>query len=295
MDSQFNHISISIRPNTPHLPDLVDELSSFLLDNGISVYLDEEAQNDLQHISKFSGCQLISKTKIGKKCDLAISFGGDGTLLSVARKIAPYRVPLIGVHRGTLGFLTQIPYNNVVEHISSMLTGKYSIEERIMLEASVVRDDVEIYRSLALNDVVFNRSSSGKMIEFEVFLNKEFIYRQRSDGLIISTPTGSTAYSLASGGPILQPTLHALTLVPICPQSISNRPIAVGDTGEIEVLLTQSVDARIHYDGQNYCDLQPMDRIIIRRYRNSLRILQPSDYNYFATLRHKLHWGEQLV
>lgn len=133
------------------------------------------------------------------------------------------------------------------------------------------------------------------MIEFEVFINQEFVYTQRSDGLIISTPTGSTAYALAAGGPIMQAGLHAFTLVPICPQSMTNRPIAISDTSVIEILITKSGDARAHFDGQSHIDVQNFDRIIIRRYHNPLRVLHPTDYQYFKTLRQKLHWGEQLI
>lgn len=295
MDSQFHHIGIVLRPKTPHLPELVNSLVTFLLDKGINVYLDEEARLDLKDLPHLHKCTFVHKKEMGQRCDLAISFGGDGTLLSIAREIAPYRVPLIGVNRGSLGFLTQVPYHNAVDDVAIMLTGKYSVEERILLETYVYRNQKEVYQSLALNDVVFNRGATGQMIEFEVFINKEFVYTQRSDGLIVSTPTGSTAYSLAAGGPILQPTLHALTLVPICPQSMTNRPIAVSDTGEIEVVMRHGTDIKLHCDGQAYFDLEKFDHIKIRRYRNSLRILQPSDYRYFGTLRQKLHWGEQLV
>lgn len=295
MKSQFHHIGIVTRPQTPHIAELVGTLADFLLTHDIEVYLDVENEAELRHLPCFARCQIIDKKRMGRKCDLVISFGGDGTLLSIARKIAPYRVPLIGVNRGSLGFLTQVPYDSAVENISAMLTGKYIAEERIMLEASVMRDGEEIHHALALNDVVFSRGGMGQMIEFEVFINGDFVYTQRSDGLIISTPTGSTAYALAAGGPILQPTLRAFTLVPICPQSMSNRPIAVSDAGEIEILITKGWDARAHFDGQSYCDLHNLDRITIRRYRNSLRMLHPADYNYFKTLRQKLHWGEQLV
>ncbi|MDO5686403.1 MAG: NAD(+) kinase [Neisseria sp.] len=295
MKSQFHHIGIVIRPHTPHIPESVGALADFLLGHGIEVYLDIEAKAELLHLPCFAHCQSIEKKRMGKKCDLVISFGGDGTLLSIARKIAPYRVPLIGVNRGSLGFLTQVPHEDTVAEISNMLTGKYVAEERIMLETSVMRDGEEIHHSLALNDVVFSRGGMGQMIEFEVFINRDFVYTQRSDGLIVSTPTGSTAYALAAGGPILQPTLRALTLVPICPQSMNNRPIAVSDAGEIEVLITKGWDARVHFDGQSYCDLHNLDRIVIRRYRNSMRMLHPADYNYFRTLRQKLHWGEQLI
>ncbi len=176
-----------------------------------------------------------------------------------------------------------------------MLTGRYLPEERILLECSIGREGQEVKRSLALNDVVLSRGGMGQMIEFEVFINQEFVYTQRSDGLIVSTPTGSTAYALAAGGPILQSTLRALSLVPICPQSMTNRPIAVSDTSEIEVLITKCGDARVHFDGQSFFDIQNLDRIQIHRYRNTLRVLHPIEYQYYKTLRQKLHWGEQLV
>lgn len=295
MNSQFRHIGIVIRPQTPYISESVGQLADFLLKKGLTVYLDTESDAELRDMPCFENCVHIDKQRMGKKCDVVISFGGDGTLLSIARQIAPYRVPLIGVNRGSLGFLTQVPYENVIEDVTAMLGGKYLAEERILLEAVIMRDGKEILRSLALNDVVFSRGGMGQMIEFEVFIDKEFVYTQRSDGLIVSTPTGSTAYALAAGGPILQPTLRAFTLVPICPQSMTNRPIAVSDAGEIEVLITQGWDARIHFDGQMHRDLANFDRILIRRYRNSLRMLHPIEYRYYKTLRQKLHWGEQLV
>ena len=183
----------------------------------------------------------------------------------------------------------------MVESLRAMLAGQYRAEERILLEVSLERDGEICQQSLALNDAVISRGGAGQMIEFEVFIDKEFVYTQRSDGLIVSTPTGSTAYALAAGGPILQAGLRAFTLVPICPQSMTNRPIAIPDTSEIEVLITKSGDARVHFDGQSFVDIQNLDRIHIRRYPRPLRILHPTDYEYFKTLRQKLHWGEQLL
>ena len=183
----------------------------------------------------------------------------------------------------------------MVVGLRGMLTGKYLPEERILLETSLERNGETIQSSLALNDVVISRGGAGQMIEFEVFINHEFVYTQRSDGLIVSTPTGSTAYSLAAGGPILQASLRAFTLVPICPQSMTNRPIAVADTCEIDILITKAGDARVHFDGQSFVDIDSMDKIKIRRYRHPLRVLHPTDYQYYKTLRQKLHWGEQLV
>ncbi len=296
MNSQFQNIGIVIRPNTPDIHDTVNALIQFLLDENRTVVLDKGSLHDFEQMACFSQCEVTEKELIGNRCHVVLVLGGDGTFLSVARVIAPYRTPLIGINLGNLGFLTQVPPNNIVNDINNMLSGKYLPEDRILLETRLIRDGQTIDSPhLALNDVVLSRGGLGQMIEFEVFINQEFVYTQRSDGLIIATPTGSTAYSLAAGGPILQSTLRAITLVPICPQSMTNRPIAISDACEVEILITRGHDARMHFDGQSYVDLQTMDRIIIHRYRNSLRVLHPTDYQYYKTLRNKLHWGEQLV
>ena len=296
MKSQFKNIGIVTRPQTPNIRDTLHTLVVFLVKQGLDIYLDEASvedgtvdPDDLQH------CQLINKNLLGKTCDLVIVLGGDGTFLSIARKLAPYRVPMIGINQGHLGFLTQVPREGMIEGLRGMFTGKYLPEDRILLETSLERNGEIVRTSLALNDMVLSRGGAGQMIEFEVFINRQFVYTQRSDGLIVSTPTGSTAYSLAAGGPILQASLRAFTLVPICPQSMTNRPIAVADTCEIEILITKAGDARVHVDGQSYVDIMSMDKIQIRRYRHSLRVLHPTDYQYYKTLRQKLHWGEQLV
>ena len=238
---------------------------------------------------------LKPKSELAQHCDLIVILGGDGTFLSAAREVTPYHVPLVGINLGHLGFLAQVNQEDMLDEMARILVGKYLSVECILLEGQVFRDDVEVFRDLALNDVMLSRGLAGKMIEFEVFINQEFVYTQRSDGLIISTPTGSTAYALAAGGPIMQAGLHAFTLVPICPQSMTNRPIAISDTSVIEILITKSGDARAHFDGQSHIDVQNFDRIIIRRYHNPLRVLHPTDYQYFKTLRQKLHWGEQLI
>ena len=296
MKSQFQHIGIVTRPQTPTVETCLHVLIEFLLEQKLNVYIDADSVSDgVVRPEDLKHCTVTTKEMLGKQCDLVIVLGGDGTFLSVARKVAPYRVPLIGVNQGHLGFLTQVSHDNMLEQMRGMLTGKYSHEERILLEADLIRDGETIHRALALNDAVISRGGAGQMIEFEVFINKEFVYTQRSDGLIVSTPTGSTAYALAAGGPILQASLRALTLVPICPQSMTNRPIAIPDTGEIDILITKAGDARVHFDGQSYLDIKSMDKVRLRRYRYSLRILHPSDYNYYTILRQKLHWGEQLI
>ncbi|AZR60371.1 NAD(+) kinase [Eikenella corrodens] len=293
--SQFHRIGIVTRPNTPQLGETLGKLVAFFLENSIEVLLDEECGNDLSANPLAENCRRVAKEDMGACCDLVLVLGGDGTFLSVARRLAPYRIPIMGVHLGHLGFLTQVPRQNMIADISRMLAGQYLPEERIMLECTVQRHDESDCTELALNEVVISRGGLGQMIEFEVFINQEFVYTQRSDGLIVSTPTGSTAYALAAGGPILQSTLRALTLVPICPQSMTNRPIVVPDSCEIEILITKADNARVHCDGQSHIDLHSMNRLTIRRYRNTLRVLHPTDYQYYKTLRQKLHWGEQLV
>ncbi|OAM26103.1 NAD(+) kinase [Eikenella longinqua] len=293
--SQFRRIGIVTRPHTPELGETLCELVSFFLTNGLEVLLDEECGSGLLSADLAPCCHRVGKENMGERCDLVLVLGGDGTFLSVARQLAPHRIPLMGVHLGHLGFLTQVPRQSMIEDISRMLAGQYLPEERIMLECSVQRDNEPGSTLLALNEVAISRGGVGQMIEFEVFINQEFVYTQRSDGLIVSTPTGSTAYALAAGGPILQSTLRALTLVPICPQSMTNRPVVVPDSCEIEILITKADSARVHFDGQSHLDLHSMNRLTIRRYRNTLRVLHPTDYQYYKTLRQKLHWGEQLV
>ncbi|AUZ04578.1 MULTISPECIES: NAD(+) kinase [Vitreoscilla] len=295
LSTQFQRIGIACRIATPEAFGPVSKIVQTLLDDGLEVYLDEDNYHDLAQMPQIEHCQIVSKSDLGRHCHVVMVLGGDGTFLSVARKIAPFYVPIIGINLGRLGFLTQVPVETLATDLRNILSGKYLPEDLILLESKVVRDDKTIKQSLALNDVVLSRGGLGQMVEFEVFINRQFVYTQRSDGLIVSTPTGSTAYSLAAGGPILQSSMHALALVPICPQSMTNRPIVISDTSEIEIMLTKGMDARVHFDGQSFIDLQKLDRIIIRRYRNTLRVLHPTDYHYYRTLRTKLHWGEQLV
>lgn len=292
MKSQFQHIGLVTRPSTSNIASVIAELSSFLQQQELNVYVDTEYAAST-HEPLPQGCQVSED--LGKQCDLILVLGGDGTFLAAARQAAPYRVPLIGVNQGHLGFLTQVTSDKMLPELDSMLRGKYLVDECLVLETSISRAGEVIHQALALNDTVLSRGGTGQMIEFEVFINGEFVYTQRSDGLIVSTPTGSTAYSLAAGGPILQTTLRAFTLVPICPQSMTNRPIVISDTGEICILITKAGDARVHYDGQSVVDIQSMDVVTIRRYRHNLRVLHPIDYQYYKTLRQKLHWGEQLV
>ncbi len=291
MTSLFKKVALVARHGKSEIVTSLLHLAGFLDSNGLTVLIDDQSLS----VEQAGQHQLIERDKIGRLADLVIVLGGDGTLLSVARLVAPYRIPLVGVNQGRLGFMTDIPLHEMEQSIGSILQGEFVPEERILLEAQVIRGDKELCKSLAFNDVVFSRGATGSMIEFEIFIDDQFVYSQRSDGLIVSTPTGSTAYSLSSGGPILHPTLPAIALVPICPQSLSNRPIAVNDSCVVEFMLTRGQDTRLHFDNQSHLELHELDRVIIRRYRNSLRILHPVGYSYYDMLRHKLHWGEKLI
>lgn len=292
MKSAFKDIGILTRPNTA--VQTMRDLIQFLLAQEFEVYLDRShLPEELNAFGLNEHCHIVAD--LGRNCDLILVLGGDGTFLAAARQAAPYNVPLIGINQGHLGFLTQVTQEHMFSELVNILEGKYLKDECIVLETKVSRGGEVIYQGLALNDVVLSRGGAGQMIEFEVFINDEFVYSQRSDGLIVSTPTGSTAYSLAAGGPILQTMLRAFALVPICPQSMTNRPIVVGDNNEIKILITKAGDARVHYDGQSFVDIQTMDMITINRYHNTLHIYHPASYQYYKTLRQKLHWGEQLV
>ena len=268
-------------------------LAGNLHDRGVRVIIEEvtaslsEAPVDLRRWA--SG----SYAMIGEQADVAIVLGGDGTLLSAARQLARYRKPLVGVNQGRLGFMTDIARSEMLTCMDDLLSGKFVPESRMMLSAEVVRAGQGIAASLALNEVVVDKGAIGRLIEFELFIDGEFIYNLRSDGLIVSTPTGSTAYSLSADGPILHPQVAGIALVPLCPHSLTNRPILVSDQNEIEIRIVHATDSRVHFDGQVTFDLKPGDAVRICRSEYSIELLHPPSYSYFAMLRQKLHWSEQ--
>jgi len=291
MNSLFKRVALVARQGKPEIVAPLLELAQFMQAGGVTVLIEEGSVP----AELFGDYQPVPADTIGRMADLVVVLGGDGTMLSIARSIAPYRTPLVGINQGRLGFMTDIPLHQMTQSIGAILHGDFLPEERLLLESVVLRGEQEVFRALSLNDVVFSRGALGSMIEFEVFIDDQFVYSQRSDGLIVATPTGSTAYSLSSGGPILHPTVPAIALVPICPQSLNNRPIAVNDNVLVEFLLTRGNEARVHFDNQSHFNLHELDRVHIRRYRNSLRLLHPAGYNYYDMLRHKLHWGEKLL
>ena len=286
---KFKKIAIVGKPEGELPTGPLKELYALLIARGITVRTD--ARTGAAFGAKSN--EIFNPADVIPGADLAIAVGGDGTLLGVARIAATHSVPLVGVNLGTLGFLTDVPKDELTELINAILDGRYSEEKRLMLDAEVKRDDDIVFEAVALNDVVISRGAMGTMIEFAVAVDGEFIYSLRADGLIIATPTGSTAYALSSGGPILHPTLPAISLVPISPHTLSNRPIAIASTSEVRVKLIRGTNARVNFDVQSFFDPQSDDVVIIRADPNPLRLLHPEGYSYFGMLRSKLHWNER--
>lgn len=264
--------------------DLAD-LARHLAAKNIDVWVEENTA----HYAELTGFKTASLQSIGSKVDLAIVMGGDGTMLSVARSLIDNEVPLVGVNRGRFGFLTDLRVEDMLMQVDRILAGDFTKEPRVMLAAKVMRHGEVLHANYALNDVVIK--SALRLIELEVKIDKKFVHKQRSDGLIISTPTGTTAYALSAGGPILHPNLHAISLVPICPHTLSNRPIAVHSDSLIEVTLMQFDEAQLSFDGQFQVALKVGDKVIINRAEQTISLLHPSDYCYFDMLRNKLNWG----
>lgn len=232
---------------------------------------------------------------IGTEIDLAVVVGGDGTMLHVARSLAQFAVPMIGVNLGRLGFLTDIPTEHIDQELSRILDGDFISEERILLEAEVVRDGEVLHSANAFNDVVLNKGQLARLIEFETWVNGEYVNSTRADGIIVATPTGSTAYALSAGGPILHPTLPAIVIVPICPHTLSDRPLAVGSDCRIEIVLTSSArqSAHVTLDGQTNFSIQDNDRVRVRRAAQAAILVHPAQRNHYEVLRAKLGWGEK--
>lgn len=268
-------------------------LAQMLRASGREVIFEAETASNVG----LTGYPVATVDEIGQRASLAIVMGGDGTMLGIARQLAPWNVPLIGINHGRLGFITDIPLEGAGEAITGMLEGNYESEERVLLDSSVVRGEKVMVSALALNDVVLSRAGLSGMIEVTVQVDGLYMSKQRADGLIIATPTGSTAYALSANGPILHPSLRGLVLVPVAPQALSNRPIAIPDHCTIEITLTRAPTGRdesasVHFDMQSWSSLKEGDKIIVRRAQHTIRFLHPAGYSYFSTLRRKLHWNQ---
>lgn len=287
----FKKIAVVGRRDTPSLTPQIDELAEFLQELGCDVYVDSTVC-DTYKFNTYK-CGLIEDWL--DEIDLTIVLGGDGTLLSVGRLIASHDIPVVGVNKGNLGFMTDVAFSDMKNVLQDILIhGKYEEEHRSLILAQLYRRGKLLVESYALNDVVISRGAVGNMIEFELAIDDEFVHSQKSDGVIFSTPTGSTAYSLAAGGPILHPKAKVFSIVPICPQSLSNRPLVVSDDVEMEFHLVKDTPTQIHFDGQEYFDLNLRDSVMLKKADLPLRLLHPKTYNYYNTLRTKLHWSKRV-
>jgi NAD+ kinase len=279
--------------HSPEIAESLRLLAKYLRGRGMTVLIEDETARNVGAQLDLQGWASADFASIGEQADIAIVLGGDGTMLNAARQLARHRVPLVGVNQGRLGFMTDIARDDMLSCMDDLLEGKFTRETRMLLDAEVLREGESVVSTLVLNDVVVDKGAIGRMIEFGLFIDNEFIYNLRSDGLIVATPTGSTAYSLSANGPIMHPQMAGVALVPLCPHALTNRPILIGDRSEIEVCIIQATDSRAHFDGQVTVDLRRDDAVRIRRSEYSICFLHPPGYSYFAMLRQKLHWSEQ--
>ena len=284
--------SDSVNPSKVGQPastsQILQSLTHFLHLQGADVIIEQETATCCDLHSH----QLQTIGQIGKSCDLAIVVGGDGTMLGFGRQLAPYGVPLIGINQGRLGFITDIALDQIETTLEPMLRGNYTEDFRSLFVSEVIRDDARVFSTLAMNDVVVNRGATSGMVELRVEVDGHFLSNQRADGLIIATPTGSTAYALSSGGPIIHPALAGWVLVPIAPHTLSNRPIVLGDHAQITIELVSGKDASANFDMQSLASLIKGDRITVSKSEHKVRFLHPVGWSYYDTLRKKLHWNE---
>jgi len=293
MQASFKKIGLAGRARQRGLTNVLRQLLDLLQARDLQVLMEE----GLGDVLPGSDATLATLDAIGETADLVIVVGGDGSMLGAARTLAKYDTPVVGVNRGRLGFLTDISPDDIALQIAAVLDGDFEPENRFLLTAEVRRDGQPVGREHALNDVVVNSGSSAQMIEFELSINDTFVYRQRADGLIVSTPTGSTAYSLSGGGPIMHPTLNAIVLVPMFPHALSSRPIVVDGESEIrlDVLARNRIHPPVTCDGRAIMKARPGDSVHVTKHPHQLTLLHPLGHNFYASCRDKLRWSNALV
>jgi len=293
MADNFHTIGLIGKPGDARVTETLEQLVALLRDSEAEVLFDGDSAEQLPDF----GLPVVDRQTLGKRADLVIVVAGDGTFLNAARSLVDLDVPLLGVNLGRLGFLADVMPAEMTDRLQELFAGEYEEESRFLLDARVVRDGKEVFHGSALNEVVAHKWHIARLIQFETYINDRLVNTQRSDGLIVATPTGSTAYALSGGGPILHPGLDAVVLVPICPHTLSSRPLVVSADSEIEIRMVSSAEqpeAQLTCDGQMTLELAPADRIIIGQKKQRLRLVHPRGHDYFATLRAKLHWAREL-
>lgn len=284
----FRSVGLIGRYQSADVSESVLQLARFLRGRGLSVLIEQGTASSTGITTEFP---VVTYDEIGTRADLAVVIGGDGTLLAAARRLASHAVPLVGVNQGRLGFLTDIPREHMIERISEIIEGNALRDVRLMLEADIVRGGERVFHTLAVNDVVLSKGGVGRMIEFELYIDDESVYFQRSDGIVVSSPTGSTAYAMSANGPILHPGITGIALVPLCPQGLTHRPVTISDDCRVEIAIQPPHDAQVHFDCQTRFDACAGDRIRIWRSEHTMCLLHPPGYSYFSILREKLHWS----
>ena len=293
MNPRFRHVAIigkyhASGSGSGSPRKVLEDLAHFLHDQGCEVAFERYTASS----TGIHGFPALDVATIGAECDLGLVVGGDGTMLGFGRQLARHGVPLIGINQGRLGFITDIPLDSYQATLPHMLQGEYEEDHRSLMHAKVVRDGHCVFDALAMNDVVVNRGATSGMVELRVEVGGHFVANQRADGLIISTPTGSTAYALSAGGPLLHPSIPGWVLVPIAPHTLSNRPIVLADPAEVAIEIVSGRDASANFDMQSLASLMIGDRITVRRSQHHVRFLHPKGWSFFDTLRKKLHWNE---
>ncbi len=287
MQPAFRRVALIGKLRSAEIAVSLRQLSEFLRARGCEVLIEQETARDV-------GAKGSSYDVLGTSADLAVVIGGDGTMLAAARNLVRHHVPVVGINQGRVGFMTDIGHHDMQAGLGAILDGRYTLEERTLLDAEVFREQKSLLRTLALNDAVVGKGAQGRLIEFDLRLDGEFVYTLRADGVIVATPTGSTAYAMSAQGPILHPAVPALALVPLNPHTLSARPVSVSDRSVIEIVLVRAMDARAHFDGFALTDLVQGDRLVLKRSADTVRFVHPPGYRYFATLREKLRWSETL-
>jgi len=285
MSTPFRHVALFGKYQAQGVRPILEEIAQFLVRCGVEV----SVERDTAMNSGWMDFGALSMDELAQACDLAVVVGGDGTMLGIGRELARHNIPLIGINQGRLGFITDIPSTDWRGALAPMIAGNFEQESRSMIEGGVWRDGEQIFQGFALNDVVV-RSINPSMIELKVTVGGDLVANLRCDGMIVATPTGSTAYALSAGGPILHPDIGGWALVPVASHTLSNRPIVLPDDLEVVAALVQGKEASANFDMQSFASLLPQDQVRMQRSRHKARFLHPRGWSYYATLRHKLHW-----
>ena len=290
--SSIKSIGVIVKPHQPDALETLCSLTKWLSERDIEIVGPPDIERE--RIEHQTGCsvEVASEEDLPRRVDLILVLGGDGTMIATGRMLGESQVPVLGVNYGGLGYLAEFPIEELFPALDAILAGQYTVQQRLMLSVELWRGEELVTHNRVLNDVVVNKSALARIVEIEAYLNEQFVNLFRADGLIVATPTGSTAYNLSAGGPIIFPSMNAMVITPICPFTLSNRPIVVPDDSVIEVrLITEKEEVALTLDGQVGVSLQAHDRVVIRKSKTAFNLVQPPNRNYFEVLRNKLKWG----